>query len=71
DKDIAQKGYGYGTLVAFSGTVSDPESGPDDFDVYGFRRSLTVRYRDMVHGQSGGASLSVCRKQPSLSLIPM
>ena len=33
DKDIAQKGYGYGTLVAFSGTVSDPESGPDDFDV--------------------------------------
>ena len=40
-------------------------------DVYGFRRSLTVRYRDMVHGQSGGASLSVCRKQPSLSLIPM
>jgi type I restriction enzyme R subunit len=28
---IAQKGYAYGTLVAFSGTVSDPESGPDDF----------------------------------------
>jgi type I restriction enzyme R subunit len=27
---IAQKGYGYGTLVAFSGTVSDPESGPPD-----------------------------------------
>ena len=25
------KGYGYGTLVAFSGTVQDPESGPDDF----------------------------------------
>ena len=31
DTYIAQKGYGYGTLVAFSGTVSDPESGPDDF----------------------------------------
>ncbi len=31
DAYIAQKGYGYGTLVAFSGTVSDPESGPDDF----------------------------------------
>jgi type I restriction enzyme R subunit len=31
DKYIAQKGYGYGTLVAFSGTVSDPDSGPDDF----------------------------------------
>ena len=31
DTYIADKGYGYGTLVAFSGTVSDPESGPDDF----------------------------------------
>lgn len=31
DKFIAQKGYGYGTLVAFSGTVHDPESGPEDF----------------------------------------
>jgi type I restriction enzyme R subunit len=31
DKYIAEKGYGYGTLVAFSGTVSDPESGLDDF----------------------------------------
>jgi type I restriction enzyme R subunit len=31
DKYIATKGYGYGTLVAFSGAVTDPESGPDDF----------------------------------------
>ncbi|WP_018604252.1 type I restriction endonuclease subunit R [Mycobacterium sp. 155] len=31
DDYIAKKGYGYGTLVAFSGTVSDPESGPGDF----------------------------------------
>jgi type I restriction enzyme R subunit len=32
DKTIKQKGYGYGTLVAFSGTVHDPASGPpDDF----------------------------------------
>lgn len=31
DSFIAQKGYGYGTLVAFSGTVHDPESGPGDF----------------------------------------
>jgi type I restriction enzyme, R subunit len=31
DKYIAQKGYGYGTLVAFSGSVHDPESGPEDF----------------------------------------
>ena len=31
DKYIAEKGYGYGTLVAFSGSVQDPESGPDDF----------------------------------------
>ncbi|QQL43713.1 type I restriction endonuclease subunit R [Sulfuriroseicoccus oceanibius] len=28
---IKEKGYGYGTLVAFSGKVSDPESGPDEF----------------------------------------
>src|SRR4051794_13298206 len=31
DKYIAAKGYGYGTLVAFSGSVQDPDSGPDDF----------------------------------------
>ncbi|MEB3065729.1 type I restriction endonuclease subunit R [[Mycobacterium] zoologicum] len=31
DTYIAQKGYGYGTLVAFSGVVQDAESGPDDF----------------------------------------
>lgn len=31
DSYIAEKGYGYGTLVAFSGVVNDPESGPQDF----------------------------------------
>ena len=31
DSFIATKGYGYGTLVAFSGAVADPESGPGDF----------------------------------------
>lgn len=31
DSFIAKKGYGSGTLVAFSGTVQDPESGPGDF----------------------------------------
>lgn len=31
EKYIKQKGYGIGTLVAFSGSVSDKESGPDDF----------------------------------------
>lgn len=31
DTYIAQKGYGYGTLVAFSGVVQDAESGPGDF----------------------------------------
>ena len=31
DSFIAEKGYGYGTLVAFSGAVQDPESGPGDF----------------------------------------
>jgi type I restriction enzyme R subunit len=31
DRYIADRGYGYGTLVAFSGSVQDAESGPDDF----------------------------------------
>ncbi|WP_336214718.1 type I restriction endonuclease subunit R [Nonomuraea sp. LPB2021202275-12-8] len=31
DKYIGKKGYGYGTLVAFSGGVQDLESGPEDF----------------------------------------
>ncbi|MFI8367615.1 type I restriction endonuclease subunit R [Streptomyces sp. NPDC085466] len=31
DDYIAKKGLGYGTLVAFSGKVDDPESGPTDF----------------------------------------
>lgn len=31
DSFIAQKGYSYGALVAFSGAVTDPESGPGDF----------------------------------------
>ena len=31
DDYIAKKGYSYGTLVAFSGSVTDPESGPGDF----------------------------------------
>jgi len=31
DAYITGKGYGYGTLVAFSGEVTDTESGPDDF----------------------------------------
>jgi len=31
DTYIAQKGYGYGTLAAFSGVVIDAESGPGEF----------------------------------------
>ncbi|MCP9796130.1 type I restriction endonuclease subunit R [Cyanobium sp. Lug-B] len=31
DKYITEKGYALGTLVAFSGEVTDPESGPDGF----------------------------------------
>lgn len=30
-KYIAEKGYGLGTLVAFSGEVNDPDSGPEPF----------------------------------------
>lgn len=32
---IAEKGYGIGTLVAFSGEVSDPDSGPEPFSETG------------------------------------
>jgi type I restriction enzyme R subunit len=31
DNYIQEKSYSLGTLVAFSGEVSDPESGPDGF----------------------------------------
>lgn len=31
DAYIAERGYGFGTLVAFSGSVDDPDSGPEEF----------------------------------------
>ena len=42
DKYIAAKGYGYGTLVAFSGTVTDPESGPEDFTEASMNPGCTI-----------------------------
>ena len=54
DEYIAKKGYGYGTLVAFSGTVQDPESGPGDFteanDEPGRARSADLVPRRSVQG---------------------
>jgi len=49
DSYIAKKGYGYGTLVAFSGKVSDPESGPEDFTEAGMNpavRDLRTSFRE-------------------------
>ncbi len=40
DDVIKDKGYGYGTLVAFSGAVQDPESGPEDFTEASMNRGV-------------------------------
>ncbi|MGV7472234.1 type I restriction endonuclease subunit R [Mycobacterium kansasii] len=49
DDYIRHKGYGYGTLVAFSGKVSDPVSGPEDFTEAGMNpgvRDLRMSFRE-------------------------
>jgi len=51
DKYIADKGYGYGTLVAFSGTVIDPESGPEEFS----EASMNPGVRDLRTSFRGDA----------------
>jgi type I restriction enzyme R subunit len=43
DAYIAEKGYGFGTLVAFSGSVQDPETGPDDFTESSMNRDARGR----------------------------
>ncbi|NMD54393.1 MULTISPECIES: type I restriction endonuclease subunit R [Tsukamurella] len=56
DEYVAKRGYGYGTLVAFSGSVQDPESGPEDFTeasmnpgVHDLRTSFTGdQYKVMI-----------------------
>ncbi len=56
DDYVAKKGYGFGTLVAFSGAVNDAESGPDDFTeatmnpgVHDLRTAFTAdQYKVMI-----------------------
>jgi type I restriction enzyme R subunit len=47
DKYIRDKGYGLGALVAFSGEVVDPESGPDPFTETSASLNPTLKGRDI------------------------
>lgn len=47
DKYIAERGYLIGTLVAFSGEVRDPDSGPDPFTETGSSMNPTLRGRNI------------------------
>ena len=47
DKFIKEKGYGIGTLVAFSGDVSDKESGPEPFSETTATMNANLRGRDI------------------------
>ncbi len=47
NKYIADRGYRIGTLVAFSGEVNDPESGPDPFSENSAVLNPNLRGRDM------------------------
>ncbi|HET7562818.1 MAG TPA: type I restriction endonuclease [Rhodanobacteraceae bacterium] len=47
DKYIKDRGYPIGTLVAFSGEVHDPESGPDAFTENSTSLNPTLRRQDM------------------------
>lgn len=47
DKYITDKGYGIGTLVAFSGEVRDPESGPDPFTETGQAMNPNLKGRKL------------------------
>ena len=47
DKYIKDRGYGIGTLVAFSGEVKDTESGPDPFTETSQTLNPNLRGRDI------------------------
>ena len=47
DKYITEQGYGIGTLVAFSGEVNDPDSGPDAFTETSKEMNPDLRGRDI------------------------
>ena len=52
-KYVAQKGYGIGTLVAFSGEVNDKTSGPDPFTENTKALNPNLRGRDMREAFKG------------------
>ena len=47
DRYIKDRGYAIGTLVAFSGEVEDPESGPDNFSEQSRSLNPNLRGRDI------------------------
>ncbi len=51
---IAAQGYPLGVLVAFSGEVNDPESGPDPFTERGAALNPGLRGRDIRDAFAGG-----------------
>ena len=53
-KYIAESGYAIGTLVAFSGEVVDPESGPDPFTEHSRELNAGLNGRDIREAFKGG-----------------
>jgi type I restriction enzyme R subunit len=53
DRYINDRGYTIGTLVAFSGEVSDSESGPDPFTEHGAALNPNLRGRDIREAFKG------------------
>jgi type I restriction enzyme R subunit len=54
DRYITDRGYGLGTLVAFSGEVNDPESGPEPFTEHSRSLNPNLRGRDIREAFKGG-----------------
>ena len=54
DKFIKERGYKIGTLVAFSGEVSDKESGPDAFTEQSAALNPNLKGRDIREAFKGG-----------------
>ena len=62
DKYIAENGYGLGTLVAFSGDVEDPDSGPDSFSESNMNPALRGRELRVAFGEDEFHLLIVANK---------
>lgn len=53
DAYIKDRGYAFGTMVAFSGEVSDPESGPEPFTESSVALNPTLKGRDIREAFKG------------------